>query len=74
MKITVHVKPNSRTESVEIAPDGEYTVRVRVPPVDGKANARVQEILAEYFGCPKRDIELLHGQNGKRKVFEVPRK
>lgn len=71
MKITVQVKPNSRTETVELLPDGTWVVRVRVPPIEGRANERVQELLAEHFGCAKSAVQLVSGARGKRKIFEI---
>jgi uncharacterized protein (TIGR00251 family) len=71
MKITVQVKPNSKKEAIEKLEDGSYLVRVGVPPVEGRANARVIELLAEFLGVPKSRITLVAGQKGKRKTFVV---
>lgn len=71
MKITVNVKPNSRKEGVEPQPDGSLTVRVNVPPIEGRANIRVIELLSEHFDCPKSRIRLVSGAKAKRKIFEV---
>jgi uncharacterized protein (TIGR00251 family) len=71
MKVNVLVKPNSKTESVNLLEDGVLVVRVNAPPVEGQANARVIELLSEYFGKPKSCIELIRGNSGKKKVFEV---
>lgn len=71
MKITVAVKPNSKKELVELMPDGSYTVRVNVPPVDGKANERVIELLSKHFKQPKSLITLLSGPKSKKKIFSV---
>jgi uncharacterized protein (TIGR00251 family) len=71
MKISIKVKPNSRSESVEKAVDGSYVVRVKAPAKEGKANDAVVEALSEYFGLPKSRITILHGQAGKNKVVEI---
>ena len=71
MKITVQVKPNSKKESVEISTDGSYVVRVNAPPVEGRANERVLELLAKSLGVPKSKIELVSGLKSKKKIFEV---
>lgn len=73
MKITVQVKPNSRKEGVEDLPDGSYLVRVNAPPVEGKANERVIELLAEKFGIRKSAFTLRSGPKSKKKVFEIDR-
>lgn len=71
MKITVQVKPNSKKEMVEMLTDGTYLVRVNAPPVEGKANERVIELLALFFKVSKSRIELVGGHKSKRKVFAV---
>ena len=71
MKITVRVKPNSRTNDVTLSDDGKYILRVSVPAIEGKANKKVIEILAEYFHKPKRNISILSGFRGKDKVIEI---
>ncbi|AZZ38253.1 hypothetical protein CIK05_01375 [Bdellovibrio sp. qaytius] len=74
MKITVAVKPNSKKELVEQLADGSYMVRVNVPPVDGKANERVIELLSEYFRQPKSLIALVSGPKSKKKIFSIGNK
>lgn len=72
MKISVQVKPNSKKELVERQSDGSLIVRVHAPPVDGQANLRTIELLAEFLKVPKSAIVLVSGHRGKRKVFEIP--
>jgi uncharacterized protein (TIGR00251 family) len=71
MKVCVKVKTNSKTESVKIDSAGLLNVRVNTPPIDGKANQRVIELLAKYFKKPKSSIHLIHGKTSKNKVFEI---
>lgn len=71
MKITVQVKPNSKKESVEQTPDGIYLVRVNVPPIEGKANERVIELLSEHLNIPKSKIVISSGLKGKKKIITL---
>lgn len=71
MKVSVQVKPNSRREGVEVMTDESYLIRVNAPPVDGKANERVIELLSQTLKIPKSSVVLLKGSKGKKKVFEV---
>jgi len=71
MKVSVQVKPNSKKESVEMLADGTYLVRVHAPPVDGRANIRVIELLAKFFKVSKSAVELVAGHKGKKKIFEI---
>ncbi len=71
MKISVSVKTKSKIESVEKQNDGSYIVRVHAPPVEGKANERIRELLAKYFGLPKSSVEIVSGLKGKKKIFKL---
>ena len=71
MRVFVKVKARARRESVERIDDAHFTVAVKDPPVDGKANAAVLEALSDYFKVPRSRVRLLSGQSSKNKVFEV---
>jgi uncharacterized protein (TIGR00251 family) len=72
MKLTVHVKPNSRKKAVEMREDGSLRVYLSAPPIEGRANEQLIEVLAEHFGKPKRDISIVAGRRGKLKIVEIP--
>lgn len=71
MRIQVQVKTNSKRESIELTEDGTYLVRVNTPPVEGKANERVRELLAKHLQCAKSSLELISGPKSKKKIFEL---
>ncbi|HAV23424.1 MAG TPA: hypothetical protein DCX46_08005 [Bacteroidetes bacterium] len=71
MKFSVQVKPNSRRNEVAPREDGSLLVFVDVPPVEGRANKKLIEVLARHFGKPKRSITIVSGVRGKHKIVEV---
>ncbi|MBF8294136.1 MAG: hypothetical protein HW389_681 [Bacteroidetes bacterium] len=71
MKITVQVKPNARNDEVVVRDDGVFVVKVSVPPIEGRANERLIEVLAKHFKKPKRSIGILAGARGKHKIVEI---
>ena len=71
MRITVKVKPNSKVKDIKVTGKNEYTLRVRSPAFEGKANQAVVDLLSEYFRCPKSRIKILHGLTGKTKLIEI---
>lgn len=72
--VVVKVKPGSRKGPlVEIGSDGELTIYVREPAVDGKANAAVTRLLADHLGLPKSHVELVSGATSRHKRFRVSR-
>lgn len=71
MKLMIKVKPNSKESKVEKTAEGEFVVRVKAPPKEGKANKEVITLLSEYFGVQKAQIEVVSGHAGKNKVVEI---
>ncbi|MCV7100153.1 DUF167 domain-containing protein [Mycobacterium palustre] len=70
--VVVRVKPGSRKGPlIEVGLDGELTVYVREPAVDGKANEAVTRLLAKHFQLPKSRVELVSGVTSRRKVFRL---
>lgn len=71
MKIFVSVKPNARREEVQKVDDTHFVVRANAPAREGRANKRVEELLAEYFDVPKMSVWLIGGRTSKEKIFEI---
>ncbi len=71
MKITVQVKPNARKDEVQIREDGTYVVKVSVPPIEGRANEKLIEVLSAHFRRPKRSLRILSGSRGRHKIVEI---
>lgn len=70
MRIRVMVIPNSKKPSVKKEND-TYVVRVDAPPTKGRANKRLIEILAEYFGVKKSRIRIISGEKSREKIVEI---
>jgi len=71
MKFTVIVKANSRKNSVQVQDDGGLLVHVNVPPIEGRANKKVIELLAKFLNKPKSRFSIRSGQKSRFKVVEV---
>jgi uncharacterized protein len=71
MKYKITVKPNAKKNEVTCSDDGTLIIRVAVPPIEGKANEKVIEVLSDYFNKPKRSISIKYGFRGKNKIIEV---
>jgi uncharacterized protein (TIGR00251 family) len=71
MHISVIAHPNAKKERIEKDLLGTLHVYVHAPPLEGKANKAIIELLAEYFNIKKGNIILLSGEKSKNKVFAV---
>lgn len=71
MKVFVYVKAAAREKKVEKIDDTTYKVSVKSPPIGGRANAEVEELLAEFLGQPKSQVYIVSGFRSKSKVLEI---
>lgn len=67
----IKVKPNSKQQIIEEALDGSLTVHLKSPPVDGKANKELIEILAKRFDVSKFQIRIKSGLSARNKLVEI---
>ena len=65
--IAVHACPRASKNAVQGLHGDALKVRLRAPPVDGKANEALLEFLAETLGVPMRNLRLLSGETGRQK-------
>ena len=72
VKISVRVKPNSKSSSVEKISDYEYAVRVKAPAAEGKANEALLKAMSEHLGVPKSRISIARGHGSRTKLLEIP--
>ncbi|OLE91008.1 MAG: hypothetical protein AUF79_07180 [Crenarchaeota archaeon 13_1_20CM_2_51_8] len=71
MLIRVHVTPNAREARVVKVSNDYFEVRVDERAVDGRANKRLLEILAEHFKIQKSRISILKGTKTRNKLVQV---
>ena len=51
--------------------DGCLKLRITAPPVEGAANEAVVRLVAESLGIPRRQVRLVTGSTGRRKILEI---
>jgi len=71
MRITVHVIPNARADKVERHEGDIYRVHVAAPATEGKANKRLIEVLAGYFGVAKSLVVVEKGSAARIKRVDI---
>ncbi len=67
MIIQVKVKPNARVSTLDEASDGTFVARIKSPPVDGRANAELIELVARRFRCGKAAVSIKAGASSRTK-------
>jgi hypothetical protein len=71
MQLRITVKPNSKQQSIEEVEDGSFIVRLKSPPVDGKANRELIELIAEKFDVAKSQIQIKSGLSSRKKLILI---
>lgn len=69
--IAVQVVPRARRSEVAGPQGDRLKVRVAAPPVEGAANEALLAFLAQALGLRKRDLELVAGERGRRKLVRI---
>jgi uncharacterized protein len=70
-EIRVRLQPRAKRNEVVGERAGAVVVRVTAPPVDGRANAALCELIAERAGVPKSDVTVVHGASSRDKLVRV---
>ena len=70
-RLSVSVQPGASTEGVVGFDDGVLRVRVKAPPIEGRANAALLKLMAGILGVPPSNITIVRGARTRRKLLEV---
>ena len=75
LTLQIQAQPGAKaTAVVGVYGDGgqaRLKIALAAPPVDGKANAVLRAFLAEAFGVAQRNVTLLRGESGRKKLVRI---
>ncbi|MDP3052455.1 MAG: DUF167 domain-containing protein [bacterium] len=71
MKIFVKAKPKAKEEKIQKIDDTHYSVFVKEPPIQGKANRAIIKALAEYFKVSPFQVNIVSGHTSREKIIEI---
>jgi len=71
MRIFVKVKPHAKEEKVLKIDENHFTVWVKEPPQEGKANQKTLKVLATYFKVSSSNLKIVSGQTSRNKCIEI---
>jgi uncharacterized protein (TIGR00251 family) len=69
--IDVRVQPKSSQNAVVGIHGEALKIKLNAPPVEGKANKALIQLMAKLLGCPKSAVEIVSGQAGRSKRLLV---
>lgn len=58
-------------DSVDLLGQRILKAKVNQPPVDGRANQALIELLADYFAVKKNRVAIIAGATSRNKIVEV---
>jgi len=72
IKVAFRVVPNaSKNEVVGLYQDA-IKIKLKAPPVDGKANEELVTFLSKLLSIPKNSIEIAKGETNRNKIIILP--
>ncbi|MBS1685370.1 MAG: DUF167 domain-containing protein [Bacteroidetes bacterium] len=71
MLLRIKVKPNARMDEISREADGTLRVKIKAPPVEGKANKYLSEYIAGRLGIAPSRVTLLKGAGTSHKTLNI---
>jgi uncharacterized protein len=70
-RIAVRLQPRAGREEIVGVCDGILLVRVRAPPVDGRANRALCKLVARRAGVAASRVSVVRGERARDKLVQV---
>lgn len=71
LMIQVKVKPRSSMSQLLRDASGTWVARLKSAPVDGKANAELIALVAQWFDRPKTAVSITSGATARLKLLRI---
>jgi uncharacterized protein YggU (UPF0235/DUF167 family) len=71
LRLVVMAHPGARVERVAALGESELAVWVRARAIEGQANAAIERALAGALGLRPRQVHIVSGLSGRRKIVDV---
>ena len=69
--LRLHIQPKAAKTEISGIHGDRLKIRLKAPPVDGKANAELIRFLSDVLGLPKNRLTITHGLSGRQKTVVV---
>jgi uncharacterized protein len=71
IKLEVRVIPRAGRDEIAGRREGVLQVRVKAPPVEGRANEALRKLIAKRAGVPKSQVTIVRGERSRRKLLAI---
>lgn len=71
MILKVHIQPGAKRNEIVGQYGDAIKIRLKAPPVEGRANEALINFLAEKLRIPKSSITIIRGHTSRQKVLSI---
>jgi uncharacterized protein (TIGR00251 family) len=71
LTLLLHIQPGAKQSAFAGLHGERLKIRIKAPPVDGKANAELLRFIAEEFSLAKSQITIISGELGRQKTIKI---
>lgn len=72
--LSIRVIPNSKKVEIMKIDENSYRIKLDAPTTKGKANARLIEVLSDYFNVKKSSVTIVKGHKSREKLIIIEQK
>jgi uncharacterized protein (TIGR00251 family) len=69
--LSIHLNPRASRDAIDGLYGDALKIKIKAPPVDGKANAYLLAYLAKALEVPRSSVTLEHGETSREKTIRV---
>lgn len=70
-RLRIRLTPRAARDEIAGWQGDVLRVRIAAPPIEGRANAALERLLAEALGVPKSAVRVVSGARGREKTVAV---
>ncbi|MFW9986838.1 MAG: DUF167 domain-containing protein [Candidatus Odinarchaeota archaeon] len=69
--LVIRVKPRSKRQAIRLDKETICQVHVKAPPIHGRANAEVQNLVAKHLEISPTKVKILSGKKAANKTLLI---
>ena len=71
VRVAVYIQPRAKRTEVAGRHGSDLKIRIAAPPIDQAANEALLTFVAQRLEVRRRDVRLIAGLTGRRKLLEI---
>jgi len=71
LNLKIHIQPGARKNEIVGLHGDAIKIKIKAPPVDGRANEELIDFLAKHYGVPKRSVQIVSGHTSRQKTVKI---